>query len=242
MRNTKPFIMRPIATFISLISFFLLSVSSCEELARPPMSEAEVARGLKEALRIGAENAVRSASQTNGFLEHPSIRIPFPQEAMGAYNFMNNSSLLRPLLNDFIQLMNRAAEDASQKAFPIFADAVTQMSIQDAWGILRGGENAATNYLHRRTYSQLYEMFIPDVRSSLDAVGAATAWQELSRAYNAIATLNPNLNTVSADLADYTTNKALDGLFFLISEEERKIRQDPAARVTDLLRRVFAQQ
>ena len=234
--------MKKIAPFIALVSFFCLSISSCEEIARRPMSEAEVARGLKEALAIGVDNSVSLARQTDGFFDHPVIKIPFPPEAMGAYNYMNNSSLLRPLLNEFVLRLNRAAEDASVKAKPIFLDAITGMTVQDAWGILRGEQNAATTYLHRRTYDQLYEAFKPDVLNSLNSVGAATAWQELSTAYNAIARLNPSLSVISTDLADYTTTKALDGLFFLVEQEEIQIRTDPAARVTDLLRRVFAQQ
>jgi hypothetical protein len=234
--------MRALAIVISISSFFLLSVSSCEQIVRPPLSEAEVARGLREALRIGAENSVSLAMQSGGFLENHAIRIPFPEEATAAYNYMNQSSLLRPLLENFITRLNRAAEDASEKALPIFTNAITQITIQDAWGILRGGENAATNYLHQRTYDELYQAFIPDIRNSLDRVGAVTAWQELSRAYNSIANLNPNLQPVTTDLADYTTGRALTGLFHLIAQEEMKIRQDPAARVTDLLRRVFAQQ
>jgi hypothetical protein len=234
--------MRKIAPLIALVSFFCLSISSCEEIARRPMSEAEVARGLKEALAVGTENSVSLARQANGFFNHPVIKIPFPPEAMGAYNYMNNSSVLRPLLNEFVLRLNRAAEDASVKAKPIFLDAITGMTVQDAWGILRGEQNAATTYLHRRTYEQLYEAFKPDVLNSLNSVGAATAWQELTTAYNAIARLNPSLNVVTTDLADYTTTRALDGLFFLVEQEEAKIRTDPAARVTDLLRRVFAQQ
>lgn len=234
--------MKPVLIIISIISFFLLSISSCEEIAQRPISEAEVARGLKEALRVGAENSVSSAMQANGFLNHPVIKIPFPPEAQGAYNYINNSSLLRPLLDEFILRLNRAAEDASEKALPIFADAITQMTVQDAWGILKGNNTAATTYLHRRTYSNLYDAFKPDIEASLNSVGAASAWNELSRAYNGIANFNPNLTPVSTDLADYTTNRALDGLFHLIEQEETKIRKDPAARVNDLLKRVFAQQ
>src|SRR5690606_28220005 len=105
-----------------------------------------------------------------------------------------------------------------------------------------GGQNAATNYLHDRTYSQLYSAFKPDVIRSLNSVGAQNAWAELTNAYNTIATLSPNLNKVNTDLADYATNKALDGLFLMVAEEEAKIRRDPAARVTELLKKVFAQQ
>ncbi|MFO7977145.1 MAG: DUF4197 domain-containing protein [Bacteroidales bacterium] len=234
--------MRPAVILFSILSFFLTSINGCEEIARPPLSEAEVSRGLKEALRVGVEKSVAQASANNGFLEHPVLRIGFPPQAQGAYDYMMSSSLLRPLLDEFVVRMNRAAENASEKAQPIFVDAITRMTIQDAWDILRGSDDAATTYLHRSTYSSLYEAFRPDIQQSLDAVGAAAAWQELSKVYNGIAAFNQNLQPVNADLADYTTNQALEGLFYLIEQEEQKIREDPAARVTDLLRKVFARQ
>jgi len=227
---------------IVITGFMGLGANSCEELVRMPMSEAEVARGLREALTIGAVNAVLATNTENGFFQNPSIKIPFPAEASGAMNYMQNSALLRPLLNEFVLRLNRAAEEASAQARPIFVDAISGITIQDAWGILRGGPNAATNYLNERTYSQLYSAFRPDIINSLNAVGAQTAWQELTTAYNTIAALSPSLSSVNTDLADYATNKALDGLFHVVAEEENKIRQDPAARVTELLQRVFAQQ
>jgi hypothetical protein len=225
-----------------VIGFISMSVNSCEQLVKIPMSEAEVASGLREALTIGAVNAVLATNKENGFFQHPTIKIPFPPEAAGAMTYMQNSSLLRPLLNEFVLRLNRAAEQASAQARPIFTNAIRDITIQDAWGILRGSQNAATSYLHGRTYSQLYTAFKPDIISSLNAVGAQTAWQELTTTYNAIAALSPSLSTVNTDLADYATTKALDGLFFLVEEEEVKIRRDPAARVTELLQKVFAQQ
>jgi hypothetical protein len=206
------------------------------------MSEAEVASGLREALTIGAVNAVLATNKENGYFGNDAIKIPFPAEAAGAMNYMQNSALLRPLLNEFVLRLNRAAEQAAVNARPIFTNAIRDITIQDAWGILRGGQNAATNYLHDRTYSQLYSAFKPDVIRSLNSVGAQNAWAELTNAYNTIATLSPNLNKVNTDLADYATNKALDGLFLMVAEEEAKIRRDPAARVTELLKKVFAQQ
>jgi hypothetical protein len=233
---------RPVILLFAVIGFFTMSVDSCDQLVSIPMSEAEVASGLREALTIGAVNAVLATNQENGYFGNAAIKIPFPAEAAGAMNYMQNSALLRPLLNEFVLRLNRAAENAAVHARPIFTNAIRDITIQDAWGILRGGQNAATNYLHNRTYSQLYTAFKPDIISSLNSVGAQSAWQELTTAYNTIATLSPNLNTVNTDLADYATNKALDGLFLLVGEEEAKIRRDPAARVTDLLRKVFAQQ
>jgi len=218
------------------------SFSGCKELSSLTMSEVEVARGLREALSIGAVNAVLATNKQDGFFQNPLIKIPFPEEARGAMNFMQNSVLLRPLLNEFILRLNRAAEHATEKAKPIFADAITGITIQDAWGILRGGEGAATNFLRGRTFNSLAEAFKPDILNSLQAVGAQTAWEELTSAYNTIARITPNLSPINTNLADYTTRKALDGLFTVVEQEENKIRKDPVARVTDLLRRVFAQQ
>ncbi|MBW6498454.1 MAG: DUF4197 domain-containing protein [Bacteroidales bacterium] len=233
---------RPVIILFMLIGFLSMSVNSCEQLVKVPMSEAEVANGLREALTIGAVNAVLATNQENGYFNNPAIKIPFPPEAAGAMNYMQNSAVLRPLLNEFVLRLNRAAEQASAQARPIFTNAIREITIQDAWGILRGGENSATNYLHDRTFSQLYGAFKPDVINSLNSVGAQGAWQELTTAYNAIARLSPGLSPVNTDLADYATNQALDGLFTLVAEEEAKIRRDPAARVTELLQRVFAQQ
>ena len=239
MKNIK---IKSLILLIVITGFIGLGANSCEELVRMPMSEAEVARGLREALTVGAVNAVLATNKENGFFQNPLIKIPFPAEASGAMNYMQNSAVLRPLLNEFVLRLNRAAEEASAQARPIFVDAISGITIQDAWGILRGGPNTATNYLNERTYSQLYSAFRPSIINSLNAVGAQAAWQELTTAYNTIATLSPSLSTVNTDLADYATNKALDGLFHIVAEEENKIRQDPAARVTELLQRVFAQQ
>ena len=234
---------RPVIMLFVVIGFISMSVNSCEQLVSSiPLTEAEVASGLREALTIGAVNAVMATNKENGYFGNSSIKIPFPPEASGAMNYMQNSALLRPLLNEFVLRLNRAAEDASAHARPIFTEAIRQITIQDAWGILRGGENAATDYLHGKTHSQLYNAFKPDIRNSLDKVGAQSAWQELTTAYNTIATLSPNLNVINTDLADYATTEALDGLFYLVAQEEAKIRQDPEARVTELLKRVFAQQ
>ncbi len=238
----KNILKRSILVVLMIIGFLSLSVSSCEQLVRIPLSEAEVAGGLREALTIGAINAVLMTNKEDGFFGNSAIRIPFPPEASGAMNYMQNSALLRPLLNEFVLRLNRAAEQASAQARPIFVNAIRDITIQDAWGILRGGQNAATTYLHSRTYSPLYDSFRPEIIKSLNSVGAQQAWQELTIAYNAIAAFSPSLNTVNTDLADYATRKALDGLFHLVSQEELKIRTDPVARGSDLLQKVFAQQ
>lgn len=227
---------------IVIIAYFSLGMSSCEQLVQVPMTETEVAMGLREALTVGITNAVLQTNKEDGYFGNPAIKIPFPQEASGAMQFMQNSQLLRPLLNDFVLKLNRAAENASAEARPIFVDAIRNITITDAWNILRGGNNAATEYLRQQTYDLLYQAFRPQVLASLNEVGAQEIWSDLSTTYNAIAAFTPNLSRINTDLAYYATTEALNGLFTVVALEEQKIRQDPAARVTDLLRRVFARQ
>lgn len=229
--------------FAGVLGFMLLfAFSSCDEEGNLvlPLSEAEIVEGLKEALKVGANNSVVQTNQTNGYFGNPQLKIPWPEEAAGAYNFINNNMpLLRPLLDDVVLRMNRGAEQASEKAKPIFVDAITTMSIQDARNILNGDDNAATVYLHSRTYTSLHTAFKPDIHSALEAVGAASLWQQIANSYNPIASITPGINPINTDLADYTTTRALDGLFFLIEEEELKIRTDPLARISEILKRVF---
>ena len=221
------------------------SFQSCDEdgnlmLPTLALTEAEIAQGLREALKVGTNNSVEETYKHNGYFGNPDIKIPWPQDAMGAYNYINaNMSLLRPLLDEVVLLMNRGAEMASEKAKPIFIDAITSITIQDAWEILKGPDDAAAMYLYSRTFNSLHEAFKPDIYNALQTVGAANLWTQIASGYNPIATLSPNLNTLDPDLADYATRKALDGLFFLIAEEEYKIRTDPIARINDILRRVF---
>ncbi len=238
MKNYKKIIF--LLLFPSLI--FFSGFTGCKELTNLPMSEGEVARGLKEALSIGAVNAVLATNKQDGYFKNSLIKIPFPEEAHVAMNYMQNSGLLRPLLNEFVLRVNRAAEHAAGKAKPVFAEAITGITVPDAWGILRGGEGSATRYLKERTYNNLLSAFKPDILNSLQSVGAQTAWAELTSAYNNLALINTNLTRINTNLADYTTRKALDGLFTMVELEENKIRKDPVARVTDLLRRVFAHQ
>jgi len=228
--------------FLLPVLVFSSSFSGCKDLIKLPLSEAEVSRGLREALSIGAVNAILATNKENGYFMNNAIKIPFPDEAQGAMKYMQNSSLLKPLLNEFVKLLNRAAEHAAIKAKPIFADAISGITFRDAWQILRGGEGAATSYLRGRTYINLLAAFKPDVLGSLQAVGAQTVWAELTSAYNTIANITPSLAKINTDLADYTTRKALDGLFHVVEQEENKIRKDPVARVTGLLKRVFENQ
>jgi len=219
-----------------------IPLPTMDDLGRPApaLTEADIIQGLKEALKVGAANSVSKTNQADGYFGNPMIKIPWPQEAAGAYNYINNNlPVVRPLLDEVVLKMNRGAEKASEKAKPIFIDAIVSMSIEDARNILRGERNAATRFLHQKTYTALHAAFKPDIHEALESVGAATAWNTITTAYNPITRFNSSLNPINTDLSDYTTTKALDGLFLLIEQEEDKIRTDPVARVSEILRKVF---
>lgn len=204
------------------------------------LSNEEVVAGLKEALRTGAERSVAKASATDGFLGDARIRIPFPPEAIKVKNTLSDLGMRQPV-EDFERTMNRAAEQAAKEAVPVFVEAITSMTIQDGFNLLRGGENAATNFLRDRTSASLRARFEPVVAQATREVALTSYWQPLASAYNT-ATLFTGGMAVDPDLNAYVTTKAMDGLFLLLAEEERRIRVDPLARTTELLRKVFAAQ
>lgn len=198
------------------------------------LSNDEVIRGLKEALNVGTNNATGKASKADGFYKNAIIRIPFPPEARAVESTAKQLGMTKQV-NDFVKTMNRAAEEASKEAAPIFVDAVRTMTINDGLTILRGGDGAATNYLKGRTQSQLTTKFSPVVKRAINKVQLTKYWKPIVTKYNKI----PGVRKQNPDLDKYVTEKALEGLFKLIADEENKIRKDPAARVSDILRRVF---
>jgi hypothetical protein len=204
------------------------------------LSNEEVVAGLKEALRTGAERSVAKASATDGFLGDARIRIPFPPEAIKVKNTLSDLGMRQPV-EDFERTLNRAAEQAAKEAVPVFVEAITSMTIQDGFNLLRGGENAATNFLRDRTSASLRGRFEPVVAQATREVALTSYWQPLVSAYNT-ATLFTGGTAVDPDLNAYVTTKAMDGLFLLLAEEERRIRVDPLARTTELVRKVFAAQ
>lgn len=205
-----------------------------------PLSNDEVISGLKEALRVGTERSVASAGASDGFWKDTRIKIPFPPEAIKVKNTLMELGIRQPV-EDFEHTLNLAAEQAAKEAVPVFVDAITSMSIQDGFTILRGGENAATNFLREKTSAALRTRFTPVVEKATAQVALTNYWKPVASAYNT-ATLLTGGNAVEPDLNAYVTTKAIDGLFLLLAQEEKKIRVDPIARTTDLLRRVFAQQ
>lgn len=202
-----------------------------------PLTTAEVAEGLKEALIKGISNGSDVASQLDGYFKNPQIKIPFPSDVKKVEDRLRQIGAGEQV-DKFIMTLNRGAEDAAKEAKPIFISAIRSMTIEDAWGILKGDQNAATQYLKRTTGPQLREKFSPVIQRSLDKVNATKYYADVVNTYNKI----PLVEKVNPDLNSYATDKAIDGLFFLIAKEEKEIRQDPVARTTDLLKRVFGSQ
>ena len=197
-------------------------------------TETEVAMGLKEALQIGTTKGISVLNKTDGYFKNAVIKVLMPEEAQRVANTLTDLGL-GSLVDQAILSMNRAAEDAAIAAKPIFIDAIKQMTIADAWTILRGDDNAATNYFKSKTSQGLYNAFKPKIQTSLDNVGATRHYGDVMDRYNQI----PFVQPVNTDLSDHVTNKAIDGLFFMIEKEEKNIRTNFSARVTDLLRKVF---
>jgi len=199
------------------------------------LSTGKIVDGLKEALRIGTGNAVSTLSRPGGYLDNPKIRIPLP-ESVQKFDGVLRTAGFGPQLDEFDLSMNRAAEVAAPKAKPIFWDAITGMSFEDARKILKGRENEATLYFKDQTQAPLKNVFKPIIENSMSRVGTTRKYQALENKLNRI----PFAGDMNLSLDDYVTDKALDGLFYMLGQEEMKIRQDPSARVTDLLKEVFA--
>lgn len=230
-----------------VVPALMLTACSPQELqsilnagAPAALSNDEVISGLKEALRVSTERSVERAGATNGFWNNSLIRIPFPEEAIKVKNTLTDLGITKPV-EDFERTLNQAAELASKEAIPILVDAITNMSIQDGFALLRGGENAATNYLREKTSASLRAKFTPVVEKATSAVALTSYWQPIASVYNT-ATLLTGGKAVQPDLNAYVTEQAMEGLFTLLAQEEKSIRQDPMARTTALLQTVFAAQ
>ncbi len=226
---------------IVIFTLFVLPIAGCDtarnilgSAGSGNLSNAEVVQGLKEALKTGTDSATFHLALLNGFYGDDIIRIMMPPEAEKVEKTLRKVGFGKTVDNAILS-MNRAAEDATKYAGDIFLNSIKQMTIQDAFGILRGDDHAATNYLKRTTTSQLTTAFKPIISKSLEYVNATKYWKDVFTAYNRLSS-----NPVNTDLTDYVTAKTLDGLFYHIALEEQKIRKDPAARVTDILKKVFA--
>ncbi|MCZ2101879.1 MAG: DUF4197 domain-containing protein [Chitinophagales bacterium] len=202
-----------------------------------PLSNADIANGLKEALDKGVDQSVKTLSAKNGYYDSV-YKILLPQEAQGVIDKLKLIPGFSNLEQEAIKKINQAAEDAASKAGPIFLNAIKQMTFEDVMNILMGEKNAATQYLHKTTYNPLYNEFKPVMVSSLNKFGVLDLWKDAIDQYNSI----PFITKVNPDLADHVSTKALVGLFSLIEKKEQGIRTDVSQRTTDLLKKVFAKQ
>jgi hypothetical protein len=199
-----------------------------------PLTEEEVGRGLKEALSKGAEAAAAKVSATDGFFKNEAIKLLWPEDAKKVESKLRSMGMNK-LCDDFTLSINRAAEEACKKAAPIFINAISSMTLQDAMGILRGNERAATDYLQRITSPQLRAAFQPEIEKALQQVNATKHWSDIASIYNKIPLVTP----VTTDLPGFVTDKAMTGLFVYVAEKEAAIRNNPLERTTELLKRVF---
>jgi hypothetical protein len=232
--------MKKISLFSVFFAIFIgFSMQSCDQLS-DLLENDDVAAGLREALTIGTDTTVSQAGVTNGFYENLTIKILFPDDAQSSQilTFVNSNPILGAALGNltenFVQRMNRAAESATPLAKDIFKETIRNITFSDALGILNGGDFAATNFLENNARPALYTAFRPIIEDKISEVGADNIWSQVTGGYNTFTG-----NQVNTDINDYVTNKALNGLFQLIAQEEQKIRQDPLHRVSELLQKVF---
>jgi hypothetical protein len=243
---------------LTLLLFCTFCLHSCDttldELVKSPLTNEEVIAGLRQALSVGTDTSVTKLNKVNGFFADASVKILLPQEAREALSLMQSVSpavydaTIAPLVDDVVLSMNRAAEDAAIKAKPIFVNAITGITIEDGFSILKGSDTAATSYLRSRTYNDLYSAFQPDINTSLDKkliLNKSTneLWNNFVSAYNSAvplaSLLDSRVKTIHPNLSAHVTSRCLNGVFRKVAEEEEKIRQNPLHRVTELLKRVF---
>ena len=201
------------------------------------LSSEEIAAGLKEALTNGISKGSDLVSQVDGYFKNPEIKLPFPPDAKRAEEKLRQIGLGNDV-DRFILTLNRAAEDAAKESKPIFVAAIKGMTIQDAANILKGQPDAATQYLKKTTSAPLKDKFKPVIQNSLQKVNATKYYADLINTYNKI----PFVQKLNPNLDDYATDKAMEGLFIMIAKEEKNIRQNPLARTSDLLKKVFGSQ
>lgn len=213
------------------------SIKDVQDILNQGTGNVDIAAGLKEALNNGIDKQVVKLTAVDGFYRNEMVKILMPEELQKVDKVLRKVGL-GSLADEGIKMMNRAAEDAVKEATPIFVGAVKNMSFTDAKNILMGNNTAATTYLQNSTTSPLYAKFNPVIRNSFAKVGADKVWANIINKYNAL----PLVKKVNPDLTDYTTNKALEGVFKMVAVEEKNIRTNLNSRTSDLLRKVFAMQ
>lgn len=235
---------------IALLSSSLLALVSCDVLqevanevlvpptiSAPQLTNTEVISGLREALTVGIQNSVKLTSVQDGFLKDPFIKIPFPADAMKVREKALEWGFTTQV-DKFETSLNRAAEQASKEALSIFTNAITNMTVSDGFAILNGGKGAATTFLKTQTSAQLMNAFKPKVESAIASVKVTEYWSPIITKYNSAMALTGGTK-INPDLTTYVTQKAIDGLFSKVELEENKIRENPAARISALLTKVF---
>ena len=213
---------------------FLKGVDKLASPGAKTLGDDKIISGLKEALSIGTENTVNLTGNTDGFLKNEAIKILLPEKLQSMDKALRLAGF-GSRVDEFVVSMNRAAEQAAPLAKPIFKDAVTNMSFDDARKILNGGNTAATDYFKGKTRDQLATAFKPEVEKTMNQVGVTTQYKQLVGQYTTL----PFVQGPAFDVDDYVVGKSLDGLFYTLAQEEQKIRTNPAARVTDILKEVF---
>jgi len=241
---------------IAAIILSVLLFTGCAELTQilqtastvQELTEADVISGLKEALIVGAKNAAGRLSSEGGYYSDLAVKIPLPDEAKVIVDNVSKIPGGEKLLEDVVLSINRAAEDAAKEVAPIFVNSVTQMTVTDAFGILKGADNAATQYLVKSTYNELYNVYRPKISISTNkdivaGISAQESWTTLTGKWNTVANSIAGrlagFKPVTTDLDDFLTKKALDGMFLKVEGEELKIRKEVSARVTPILQKVF---
>ncbi len=222
-----------------------ITISSCAELQQianqlpqgTEISQLEIGNGLRAALDKGIDQEVSKLMQPDGFFRNEAVKILLPDELQKVDKGLRKIGL-SSVADEGLKLLNRAAEEATKEALPIFTNAVKEITFQDAKNILLGDDRAATNYLETKTQQELYAKFSPVINDNLSKVGATNLWSNAIDKYNKI----PFTEQVNPDLTDYVTQKALEGVFKMIAKEEVQIRTNLNARTSDLLKRVFALQ
>jgi hypothetical protein len=210
------------------------SLNETSMIKSNPSTNDELVKGLKEALSVGTKNAVSKLGKTDGFFKDPLVKIPFPPDVKYVADKLKQIGMGQ-LVDNFILQINRSAENAMVKASPIFINAISTMNFSDALGILKGPDNAATTYFKNKTSNAVFIAFKPQIQGVLNTMQVTKSWTNITSTYNKI----PFTKKIETDLPKYVTNKAMDGLFKKIENEEKAIRKNPAARVTDILKKVF---
>ena len=234
--------------YILLLVISVVLFTGCKK--EQELSDSEIVEGLKEALKVGTDTSATILNKTDGYYGDLTVKILLPPQADQVMQLKDQVPGLAPLVDDVIQQINRSAEDAAAEAKPIFVNAITSITVSDGKNILFGADNAATMYLKSATYNSLFTTYLPKMTASLNkefipGVSAQNTWTELSTTWNNYASTFAGqllgMNQVNVTLDTFVTQKGLDGLFLKVALEEKDIRNDPMARVNDILRKVFGE-